>query len=1057
MAELNKSDLKAIFKAGAKPTEAQFAALIDSQINTKETASSSATGSTNLAPASGFFNLVSSQPFIGLVTTNPTTGSGMSMHAGFSSDLGFRPLPNSPFIKTNGGFDIFMDNGNGSNNSQFRIFKDTALPGIAPGTELLKLNEVGGLSITGSLTSSGDINITGSITCSFISASGTIIADTFQSSTTTLSVNDSLNVVGNITASGNISASGNITSSNIHIVDEHPKVNLRPNTANGDPQVTFKNSLGEMRGQIRVGITNNTSSFMSIGADTTDPSNPTTSMEKQLYLSASGDVGIGFMDPSEKLMVSGNLKVTDEHPKLFIQSNAASGDPTLQFKSGDGSTMATIRCDVTNNVMNQLSIGSGTNETHLVVDANGNIGVGLLTPGEKLTVTGNVSASGTVYTNKVDFNPANSYDYIAHDDTRGVHIKSNDSKITLLGNVTASGNISASGALTVGALTANGAVDLNATTLDMDASGLVTIDGAGISLDSVGVAANLTVASDGDAEDLTISVTGATNSSLKLLSSGTGADALQIHTTAGSIEIESADNLTAEVADEISLQTTSADGHITLTSAHTSGVAFHLDANADAASEVQIDAGVLDIDVTAAATIDAVGVAIGAGSGELDLTTTGTMDVNAAALDIDASAAVTIDSVGLSIDNAGVAANITSTTDGAAEDFTIALAGATDSSLILSSTGTGADALQISTSAGSLDIDSADNITLDAADDIVLTTTSADGEIQIVSAHTAGRALFIDANAAVTSEVDIDAGTLDIDSAGNTTIDAGGSIGLTAASTASISSTLNAGASILLHANGGTSETIKIHSDQGTSTTEGAASVQLLSDAGGIGIKSTANSAGAIRITADGGTNETIMIHADQGTSTSAITLVSDAGGIMLSGTKGVKSKIANGIAAGGGIDAVSPEIQVGKYNGEIVTTIFIDIGAGSIVSGTDTGDVIGEDGVANAYVTQITSAKNGIVYKGEIVCLEVPTTGDPDINVAANSSGTIAEDAGGEGQHVLANCGTHTLALKTDFTIPAGGIQDDFIYLTHGGTTAGTYDAGKFYIRFYGVSALGL
>jgi len=397
MAELNKTDLKAIFKAGAKPTEAQFASLIESQINTKETASLNATGSTQLVPASGFFNLKSTQPFIGLVTTNPTTGSGMSIHAGYSSDLGFRPLPNPPFIKTNGGFDIFMDNANASSNSQFRIFKDTGgLPGIAPGTELLKLNEVGGLSITGSLTSSGDINITGSITCSFISASGTIIANTFQSSTTTLSVNDSLNVIGNITASGNISASGNITSSNIHIVDEHPIVNLRPNTANGDPQVTFRNSLGEMSGHIRVGITSNTSSFMSIGADTTDPSNPTTSMEKQLYLSASGDVGIGFMDPSEKLMVSGNLKVIDEHPKLFIQSNAASGDPTLQFKSGDGSTMATIRCDVTNNVMNQLSIGSGTNETHLVVDANGNIGVGLLTPGEKLTVTGNVSASGAL-------------------------------------------------------------------------------------------------------------------------------------------------------------------------------------------------------------------------------------------------------------------------------------------------------------------------------------------------------------------------------------------------------------------------------------------------------------------------------------------------------------------------------------------------------------------------------------------------------------------------------------------------------------------------------------
>ena len=48
-------------------------------------------------------------------------------------------------------------------------------------------------------------------------------------------------------------------------------------------------------------------------------------------------------------------------------------------------------------------------------------------------------------------------------------------------------------------------------------------------------------------------------------------------------------------------------------------------------------------------------------------------------------------------------------------------------------------------------------------------------------------------------------------------------------------------------------------------------------------------------------------------------------------------------------------------------------------------------------------------------------------------------------------------LAAKNDITIPSGGIQDDFIYLTHGGTTAGTYNAGKFLIRFYGAKVTGL
>ena len=155
--------------------------------------------------------------------------------------------------------------------------------------------------------------------------------------------------------------------------------------------------------------------------------------------------------------------------------------------------------------------------------------------------------------------------------------------------------------------------------------------------------------------------------------------------------------------------------------------------------------------------------------------------------------------------------------------------------------------------------------------------------------------------------------------------------------------------------------------------------------------------------------------------------------------------------------ETVSPTIRVGTYNSEIITTVFIDIGAGSILSSGAANDVIGEDGVANAYLTQITTAINGLVYAGEIICLEVPTTGDPNIDVCANASGTIAEDAAGNGEHTLADCGTHTLGLRTAFTIPAGGIQDDFIYLTHGGTTAGTYDAGKFLLRFFGAAVTGL
>tara|TARA_E500000331_G_scaffold315537_1_gene325609 strand:+ start:2647 stop:5283 length:2637 start_codon:yes stop_codon:yes gene_type:complete len=100
-------------------------------------------------------------------------------------------------------------------------------------------------------------------------------------------------------------------------------------------------------------------------------------------------------------------------------------------------------------------------------------------------------------------------------------------------------------------------------------------------------------------------------------------------------------------------------------------------------------------------------------------------------------------------------------------------------------------------------------------------------------------------------------------------------------------STANLANAVNLTVDGGTTSTMTLFNDQGTSVTEGAASIQLLSDAGGVGIKSTANLAGALRLTADGGAAETIIVHADQSTvegasGAGAIQLIADAGGISL-------------------------------------------------------------------------------------------------------------------------------------------------------------------------------
>ena len=90
------------------------------------------------------------------------------------------------------------------------------------------------------------------------------------------------------------------------------------------------------------------------------------------------------------------------------------------------------------------------------------------------------------------------------------------------------------------------------------------------------------------------------------------------------------------------------------------------------------------------------------------------------------------------------------------------------------------------TASDSINIDSAGGVDVDAADDIALTTTSADGEIQLVSAHTAGRAIFLDGNAAAGSIVDIDAGILQIDVTDSGHIQTGGQLDIATANSVAV-------------------------------------------------------------------------------------------------------------------------------------------------------------------------------------------------------------------------------------------------------------------------------
>ena len=390
---------------------------------------------------------------------------------------------------------------------------------------------------------------------------------------------------------------------------------------------------------------------------------------------------------------------------------------TTEASDATGDTGA-LRCEGGASIAKKLFVG-----TDLDVDGTSNLDAVDIDGAVQIDNTVTVGVDDTGY--DVKFFGATSGQFMLWDESADELVLAGDSKLSFH-DAAGGENIIASsdGHLEVNA---GATLDMTAPTVDVNASTTVEVDTAIFSVDGTDDS-NITVTGSG--KDIDIAVAGGGTQELRLASAGTGASALHLNASAGSVDIDSADAITIDAADEIVVTTTSADGHISLVSAHTSGVAFHIDANADAGSEVQIDAGILDVDVTAGITIDGTTVAVN-GTDDSNLTVTGS-----------------------------------------AKDLDIAVAGGGTQELRLASAGTGASALHLNASAGSVDIDSADAITVDAADEIVVTTTSADGHIALVSAHTAGVAFHIDANADAASEVQIDAGILDIDVTGAATIDA---------------------------------------------------------------------------------------------------------------------------------------------------------------------------------------------------------------------------------------------------------------------------------------------
>jgi hypothetical protein len=160
--------------------------------------------------------------------------------------------------------------------------------------------------------------------------------------------------------------------------------------------------------------------------------------------------------------------------------------------------------------------------------------------------------------------------------------------------------------------------------------------------------------------------------------------------------------------------------------------------------------------------------------------------------------------------------------------------------------------------------------------------------------------------------------------------------------------------------------------------------------------------------------------------------------------------------AHGSGIANAAINTFVNKIGGDIVTTILIDL-HGGLASGGTANDVIGTDGgAANAYIAELTSAVNGIPYLVEFACLEVPTGGDPDINLNCSATATDAENAAITSGTEILNNGDLTLGFyaEADAGATLAALSKKYLYLSCGtGDHEGAYTAGKLVIKIYGAA----
>lgn len=289
--------------------------------------------------------------------------------------------------------------------------------------------------------------------------------------------------------------------------------------------------------------------------------------------------------------------------------------------------------------------------------------------------------------------------------------------------------------------------------------------------------------------------------------------------------------------------------------------------------------------------------------------------------------------------------------------------------------------------------------TENVSDSIVLSSTN--GGVQILAPGAAagedivvtatGSSVRITSTESATDSINIEstAGGINILASGAA---AGEDINLTATgSSVNVNATEDAALAIHLHANGGTSETIRVRADQGT----GVASIDVLSDVGGITLTAGLGSADAINIVASDAAGG---IDIDSGTAgfivdtTGAVSLDSAAASnFTVTGAFDLTLNTTAGSVVMTGGEAAVDAIDINASNA--AGGIDIDAGTGGIT--LDSTGAISIDAAAASNLTTSVGDLSLISSAGSVVITGAEAAVDAiDIN-ASNAAGGIDIDAG--------------------------------------------------------------